>query len=49
MTDRGVVQPAESYSPSRRTALVLSGTGTGQFLVLQQIPKDRLLCGKRRV
>src|ERR671910_1391475 len=28
MTDRGFVPPAEPYSPRRRTALVLTGTGT---------------------
>jgi hypothetical protein len=28
MTDRGFVSPAEPYSPRRRTALVLTGTGT---------------------
>src|SRR5688500_3681521 len=28
MTDRGFVPPADPYSPRRRTALVLTGTGT---------------------
>src|SRR6266567_128247 len=28
MTDRGFAPPADTYSPQRRTALVLTGTGT---------------------
>src|SRR5260221_11271715 len=28
MTDRGFTSPADTYSPQRRTALVLTGTGT---------------------
>src|SRR5687767_15728948 len=28
MTDRGLVPPLDPYSPRRRTALVLTGTGT---------------------
>src|SRR5215204_2814648 len=28
MTDRGFAPPPDSYSPRRRTALVLTGTGT---------------------
>src|SRR5574342_1098786 len=28
MTDRGIAPPSDPYSPRRRTALVLTGTGT---------------------
>src|SRR5439155_16967632 len=28
MTDRGVVPPADTYSPQRRTAVLLTGSGT---------------------